>query len=142
MIAESSLHSGSVEGNERGRHEKVASLVPRVEKRGGKPGETAKRDANGFSRWPCRAPAAAEAGLVGRAAAACLKACPDTNPSLRHYPLFGTIAFAPTGQLFLRQHSRQGRRNRLLGEIMEWTAPAFEEICLNCEINSYASAKL
>jgi coenzyme PQQ precursor peptide PqqA len=32
---------------------------------------------------------------------------------------------------------------RLLGEIiMQWTAPAFEEICLNCEINSYASAKL
>jgi len=25
---------------------------------------------------------------------------------------------------------------------MEWTAPAFEEICLNCEINSYASAAL
>lgn len=25
---------------------------------------------------------------------------------------------------------------------MEWTAPAFEEVCLNCEINSYASAKL
>jgi len=25
---------------------------------------------------------------------------------------------------------------------MEWTAPAFEEICLNCEINSYASATL
>jgi coenzyme PQQ precursor peptide PqqA len=34
-------------------------------------------------------------------------------------------------------------RNDLLGEIiMQWTAPAFEEICLNCEINSYASAKL
>jgi coenzyme PQQ precursor peptide PqqA len=29
-----------------------------------------------------------------------------------------------------------------LGETMEWTAPAFEEICLNCEINSYASATL
>ncbi len=30
-----------------------------------------------------------------------------------------------------------------LGEmIMEWTAPVFEEVCLNCEINSYASAKL
>ncbi len=29
-----------------------------------------------------------------------------------------------------------------LGEIMEWTAPAFEEVCLNCEINSYASAQL
>jgi coenzyme PQQ precursor peptide PqqA len=29
-----------------------------------------------------------------------------------------------------------------LGDAMEWTAPAFEEICLNCEINSYASATL
>jgi len=30
-----------------------------------------------------------------------------------------------------------------MGEIvMQWTAPAFEEVCLNCEINSYASAKL
>ncbi len=29
-----------------------------------------------------------------------------------------------------------------LGNHMEWTAPAFEEICLNCEINSYASAQL
>ncbi|MHB8216554.1 MAG: pyrroloquinoline quinone precursor peptide PqqA [Candidatus Sulfotelmatobacter sp.] len=25
---------------------------------------------------------------------------------------------------------------------MQWTAPAFEEVCLNCEINSYVSAKL
>jgi len=25
---------------------------------------------------------------------------------------------------------------------MEWTAPKFEEIALNCEINSYASAAL
>jgi len=25
---------------------------------------------------------------------------------------------------------------------MEWTAPQFEEIALNCEINSYASATL
>jgi coenzyme PQQ precursor peptide PqqA len=33
--------------------------------------------------------------------------------------------------------------NGPLGEFfMEWTAPAFEEVCLNCEINSYASAKL
>jgi coenzyme PQQ precursor peptide PqqA len=29
-----------------------------------------------------------------------------------------------------------------LGDFMEWTAPVFEEVCLNCEINSYASAKL
>lgn len=28
------------------------------------------------------------------------------------------------------------------GGIMQWTAPAFEEVCLNCEINSYVSAKL
>jgi coenzyme PQQ precursor peptide PqqA len=29
-----------------------------------------------------------------------------------------------------------------LGDIMDWTTPAFEEVCLNCEINSYASAQL
>jgi coenzyme PQQ precursor peptide PqqA len=28
------------------------------------------------------------------------------------------------------------------GNRMQWTAPAFEEVCLNCEINSYVSAKL
>jgi coenzyme PQQ precursor peptide PqqA len=27
-------------------------------------------------------------------------------------------------------------------KIMQWTAPTFEEVCLNCEINSYVSAKL
>ena len=27
-------------------------------------------------------------------------------------------------------------------KIMEWTAPKFEEVALNCEINSYASAAL
>jgi coenzyme PQQ precursor peptide PqqA len=27
-------------------------------------------------------------------------------------------------------------------ETMEWTAPKFEEVALNCEINSYASAAL
>jgi len=27
-------------------------------------------------------------------------------------------------------------------EIMEWTAPRFEEVSLNCEINSYAKAEL
>jgi coenzyme PQQ precursor peptide PqqA len=35
------------------------------------------------------------------------------------------------------------RSNRTAGGFkMEWTAPAFEEVCLNCEINSYVSAKL
>jgi coenzyme PQQ precursor peptide PqqA len=28
------------------------------------------------------------------------------------------------------------------GEIMQWTTPKFEEIALNCEINSYASAAM
>lgn len=43
-------------------------------------------------------------------------------------------------ELFL-MHSRS--KTGPLGEmIMQWTAPAFEEVCLNCEINSYASAKL
>lgn len=28
------------------------------------------------------------------------------------------------------------------GKIMEWTTPQFEEISLNCEINSYACAQL
>ena len=28
------------------------------------------------------------------------------------------------------------------GENMEWMKPEFEEITLNCEINSYAKAKL
>jgi coenzyme PQQ precursor peptide PqqA len=43
----------------------------------------------------------------------------------------------------LNQRSRQKSRNDFLGVfIMQWTAPAFEEVCLNCEINSYASAKL
>jgi coenzyme PQQ precursor peptide PqqA len=27
-------------------------------------------------------------------------------------------------------------------EIMEWIAPKFEEVALNCEINSYVSATL
>jgi coenzyme PQQ precursor peptide PqqA len=27
-------------------------------------------------------------------------------------------------------------------DTMEWTAPKFEEVALNCEINSYASAAL
>jgi coenzyme PQQ precursor peptide PqqA len=27
-------------------------------------------------------------------------------------------------------------------EVMEWTTPKFEEINLNCEINSYASAEM
>jgi coenzyme PQQ precursor peptide PqqA len=37
---------------------------------------------------------------------------------------------------------RQAHRLFFWGEAMTWTTPAFEEVCLNCEINSYASAQL
>ena len=46
-----------------------------------------------------------------------------------------------------RSRSRPTQRTltKLLNEkesTMEWTSPRFEEVCLNCEINSYASAEL
>jgi coenzyme PQQ precursor peptide PqqA len=41
----------------------------------------------------------------------------------------------------LKTGSQRTRWN-IWRKVMEWTAPAFEEVCLNCEINSYASAKL
>jgi coenzyme PQQ precursor peptide PqqA len=39
---------------------------------------------------------------------------------------------------------RLGRKkiSNLKVNLMAWTTPAFEEIVLNCEINSYASAQL
>jgi len=56
------------------------------------------------------------------------------------FPHFGyCIGNRGQGKLILR--SRQPALN--IGRfIMQWTAPAFEEVCLNCEINSYVSAKL
>jgi coenzyme PQQ precursor peptide PqqA len=33
-------------------------------------------------------------------------------------------------------------QNRKEVNLMEWTLPKFEEVSLNCEINSYASAQL
>jgi coenzyme PQQ precursor peptide PqqA len=42
----------------------------------------------------------------------------------------------------IRLRSRQKALNDWEKFIMQWTAPAFEEVCLNCEINSYVSAKL
>lgn len=46
------------------------------------------------------------------------------------------------GESIMLKISSGERPEPRLGETMEWTAPAFEEICLNCEINSYASATL
>jgi hypothetical protein len=50
------------------------------------------------------------------------------------------IAFGPSSRIFYV--NIDGSDSEPLGEIMEWTSPVFEEVCLNCEINSYASAKL
>jgi coenzyme PQQ precursor peptide PqqA len=51
------------------------------------------------------------------------------------------IALATGGRL--NSSYVRGSQPERLGEfIMQWTAPAFEEVCLNCEINSYVSAKL
>jgi coenzyme PQQ precursor peptide PqqA len=38
--------------------------------------------------------------------------------------------------------SRPRWSNEAQEEIMEWTTPQFEEVSLNCEINSYAKAEL
>jgi len=46
------------------------------------------------------------------------------------------------GGLFYEHVHGFSRLNDFLGVLMQWTAPVFEEVCLNCEINSYASAKL
>src|SRR5215469_1947266 len=48
---------------------------------------------------------------------------------------------------FTPQVCRQGAAIRITiapvrDTTMEWTTPQFEELCLNCEINSYASASL
>jgi coenzyme PQQ precursor peptide PqqA len=45
-------------------------------------------------------------------------------------------------ELGYAQFTFKGALAAQMGETMTWTAPAFEEVCLNCEINSYASAKL
>jgi coenzyme PQQ precursor peptide PqqA len=48
-------------------------------------------------------------------------------------------------QLKAAQFNGNNALLRLFSErrkIMEWTAPNFEEVALNCEINSYASAAL
>jgi coenzyme PQQ precursor peptide PqqA len=41
-----------------------------------------------------------------------------------------------------REVKRTYKTNSTGEQHMEWTTPQFEEVCLNCEINSYASAKL
>ena len=52
------------------------------------------------------------------------------------------IDFRAKGPVCLFQLVAYSAKDEKMGKIMEWTAPAFEEICLHCEINSYASAKL
>jgi coenzyme PQQ precursor peptide PqqA len=55
---------------------------------------------------------------------------------------FPGVLLSSQGSAMLTERSRYRPQNDDWGILMEWTAPAFEEVCLNCEINSYASAKL
>jgi hypothetical protein len=41
-----------------------------------------------------------------------------------------------------KDRSSQIVQNRKEVNLMEWTLPKFEEVLLNCEINSYVSAQL
>jgi coenzyme PQQ precursor peptide PqqA len=59
---------------------------------------------------------------------------------MRGFANLSLILIGGSAKLKLGFPERDARNE--LEEIMEWTAPAFEEVCLNCEINSYASAKL
>ena len=46
-------------------------------------------------------------------------------------------------ECWVRINQRSRRKALSDGRMtMQWTAPVFEEVCLNCEINSYVSAKL
>ncbi len=54
----------------------------------------------------------------------------------------GRALISLSGWANLKARSRFTRWTIYWGFIMQWTAPVFEEVCLNCEINSYASAKL
>jgi coenzyme PQQ precursor peptide PqqA len=57
--------------------------------------------------------------------------------------IYEGVLISSRGSAMLTKRSRSARGTIELGELlMQWTAPAFEEVCLNCEINSYASAKL
>jgi coenzyme PQQ precursor peptide PqqA len=67
---------------------------------------------------------------------------------LNHFDTRGTvITVAPLSWIQLKAAQFNGKNAQLRlfskrTKIMEWTAPKFEEIALNCEINSYASAAL
>jgi coenzyme PQQ precursor peptide PqqA len=50
--------------------------------------------------------------------------------------IWGKCRYRITGRLRQKAWSDWGKKT------MQWTAPTFEEVCLNCEINSYVSAKL
>jgi coenzyme PQQ precursor peptide PqqA len=59
-----------------------------------------------------------------------------------HLQELATTLIPGFGWDMLKSRSQKEWRTAYGEIIMQWTAPAFEEVCLNCEINSYASAKL
>jgi coenzyme PQQ precursor peptide PqqA len=119
MSAESSLLSSALEGKQIAKGQKVTGLVPRVEKR-------AQNARN---------------ARVMQILATLLRAISSQARLGRRAFIFPGVLISAGGSAILTKRSQLSGEPSL-GEIMEWTAPAFEEVCLNCEINSYASAKL
>jgi coenzyme PQQ precursor peptide PqqA len=116
------LEHGAVEGKQIAKGEKVTAVVPGVEK-------------------------------GGEIAAGTVVAVQTPATTIHNIPnaLQRAGRTAPIFPMTIDFRWRVGYPNQTLavcpqsdywGVIMEWTAPAFEEVCLNCEINSYASAKL
>src|SRR5260370_37748165 len=102
--------------------EKVAALVPRVETRN-QNAIPARNMHNLATFWPSTSS----------------ETCVQSRLCGFYFP---DVLISPERSAMLTRCSRSARGLINWGIIMEWTAPAFEEVCLNCEINSYASAKL
>jgi coenzyme PQQ precursor peptide PqqA len=68
---------------------------------------------------------------------------PDAAPDgqFSRMDFFDEVLICSQCWVKMTEHSRRQVSNDW-GKNMQWTAPAFEEVCLNCEINSYVSAKL
>jgi coenzyme PQQ precursor peptide PqqA len=120
---------GADEGNQRAKGEKVAAQVPRVEKRDAIPAREVRRSLQGSQNLASEYLIPAQRLASGRKFFLVFRgSLIDFGRALG----YATSTFAGLAAL------------RFPGGyiVMQWTAPAFEEVCLNCEINSYASAKL
>jgi coenzyme PQQ precursor peptide PqqA len=117
------FHSGAIEGKQIAKGEKVPGLVRVVEKpaKVDRAGEYAKSCNHGRAEMPCGMAVCRPFNFRIFAGAVLISERGSATLAIRH----GTHSAETIGRI-----------------IMQWTAPVFEEVCLNCEINSYASAKL